>query len=230
MTAGRFAAGPAERPGAGCEIWASSGIYISKSGETGERGRRLSSGRSVAEDRSGAEGGPEKALLARVRAGSPEALASLYEEHGGELLMVAHRLTGSRADAEDVVQDVFLGLPEMLRRHDVTGSVAPWLRQVTTRLALMRLRRQKRRERWSILGARRSAMTWDLSDRMLDRLALEEALDTLPESLRVIFVLKEVFGYTHQEIANLLGITASASQMRLYRSRQTLAKLLWSEP
>lgn len=74
-----------------------------------------------------------------------EALAALYHRHGKRLFGLAWRLTGSRADAEDVVQDLFVGLPEALRRYEDRGRLEAWLQAVVVRLVLMRKRGERRR-------------------------------------------------------------------------------------
>src|SRR6266545_3734721 len=86
---------------------------------------------------------PEASIEA-ARAGSPDTLAVLYQDHGAALYRLAYRLTGTREDAEDVVHDVFVGLPEALRRYEERGSLEAWLKRVTARVALMRLRRRRR--------------------------------------------------------------------------------------
>src|SRR5213593_5157435 len=96
--------------------------------------------------------GSPASLIAEARAGGPEALAALYLEHGGALFRLAYRLVGAREDAEDVVHDVFVGLPEALRRYEERGSFAPWLKRVTARLALMRLRSRRRRREVALEG------------------------------------------------------------------------------
>src|SRR2546428_6884289 len=85
-----------------------------------------------------------------ARRGDPEALASLYRSHGAVLWRLAYRLTGTRQDAEDVVHDVCVGLPEALRRYEERGSFAGWLKRVTARVALMRLRARRRRREEAI--------------------------------------------------------------------------------
>src|SRR5881409_2385591 len=89
--------------------------------------------------------GSPGSLIAEARAGSPDALSALYLEHGAALFRIAYRLVGAREDAEEVVHDVFVGLPEALGRYEERGSLAAWLRRVTARVALMRLRSDKRR-------------------------------------------------------------------------------------
>src|SRR5215208_6170356 len=86
-------------------------------------------------------------LVADAARGSPDALAALYSRYAKQLLSVAYRLLQTRQDAEDVVHDVFVGLPEALRRYEERGSLGPWLRTITARVALMRLRERSVR-RW----------------------------------------------------------------------------------
>lgn len=162
-------------------------------------------------------------LVARARRGDVGALATLYQQHAVVLTAAAARVLGSRTEAEDVVQDLFVALPEALARYREQGQFGAWLRRVAVRLALGRMRsRQRRRE--SPLEA-----TADLvdprgrpADVVLERLALERAIAALPASLRVVFVLREVEGYTHSEIAALLGITRASSEVRLFRAVRRL--------
>src|SRR3954464_9809113 len=85
-------------------------------------------------------------LTARASAGDAAALGRLYDRHAAPMLAIAYRLLQSRADAEDVVHDVFVGLPEALRRYDERGAFASWLRKITARVALARLRGMAGRE------------------------------------------------------------------------------------
>jgi len=162
---------------------------------------------------------PVSLLLSRIRAGQSDALGELYHRFAGDLGALAQRLTGSRHDAEDVVHDVFLGLPEALKHYDERGQFDAWLRRVTARVALTRLRlRQRRGERE--LG---SDVPHESTEPSLDdKLALTKAVDALPDGLRTIIVLKMIEGYSHEEIAVLLGITPRASEQRLYRAVQAL--------
>src|SRR5580765_6259863 len=83
-------------------------------------------------------------VAARARTGNPAALSELYALYGNALMALAYRLMGSRADAEDVLHDVFLGLPEALRRYDERGALESWLKRITARVALTRLRSRDR--------------------------------------------------------------------------------------
>ena len=155
-------------------------------------------------------------LIARLRAGDADALAELYARTGGSLASLARRLTGTREDAEDVLHDVFLGLPEALQHYQERGQLEAWLRRVTARVALMRIRSVRRRREVDVPAAVEARAVHE------DSLALAHAVDALPDPLRVVLVLKMIEGYSHAEIAELLEISPRASEQRLYRAIQRL--------
>ncbi len=169
------------------------------------------------------ERGRQAALVEGARAGEPEAIAELYEMYGATVYRVALRLMNSAADAEDVVQDVFIGLGRSLLRFDGRGSLEGWIKRVTSRTALMRLRRLRSRNEIS-LDAGLPAWTATTRSSPADRLTLERALAELPDALRAVFVLKVIEGYSHQEIGELLGIRPGTSKTRLSRARKELQK------
>jgi RNA polymerase sigma-70 factor (ECF subfamily) len=152
-----------------------------------------------------------------IRAGSPDALAALYREHGHALYRLAYRLVGTREDAEDVVHDVFVGLPEALGRYQERGSFAGWLQRVTARVALMRRRREVALDATLATADRPAAV---------EGVTLQAAIDALPDRLRCVLVLKEVEGYSHAEVGALLGISAGASRVRLNRAMRRLRKTM----
>ena len=158
-------------------------------------------------------------LVTRIRAGQTDAMGELYERVGSELGALAQRLTGSRPDAEDVVHDVFLGLPEALKHYDERGQFDAWLRRVTARVALTRVRSRNRLHERGLGAELHHAPTAVSLD---DKVALATAIDALPDSLRVIVVLKMIEGYSHEEIAALVGITPRASEQRLHRAVKAL--------
>jgi RNA polymerase sigma-70 factor (ECF subfamily) len=158
----------------------------------------------------------------------PDVLRQLYLSHAEEVMRVAYRITCSRSDAEDVLQDVFVGLPEALRSFTGRGSIAGWLRRVAARMALMRLRASRRRREVWLEAEHPGVASGAYSDRVIDRAALLHALEELPDPLRVVFTLKEVEGYSHAEIAELLGIRSGTSEVRLHRAKARLRQLLRS--
>lgn len=165
-----------------------------------------------------------RARLERVQANDMTALGALFVEHGDLVYRTALRLTGSRSDAEDVTQELFVRLPAAV--HGFTGTSVNfpgWIRRVAVRQSLMLLRGRGRRREVSVeaVGALMAA-----PDRALDRLTIAAALDRLSDEHRTVFLLKEVEGYDHAEIAELLGISTANSEVRLHRARRQLRDLL----
>lgn len=150
-------------------------------------------------------------------ADTAEVLAEMYERYGEVLYRLAYRLTGSAEDAEDVVQDVFVGLPEALRKYQEVGRMDGWIKTVTARVALTRIRQRKRRSEVTLEGVPLASRALG-PEAALDRTHLERAVSTLPDKLRVVMILKEIEGYTHKEIGELLGIKQVTSQVRLHRA------------
>jgi RNA polymerase sigma-70 factor (ECF subfamily) len=161
-------------------------------------------------------------LASEVARGDTQALASLYHRHARALLAVAFRLLQSQADAEDVVHDVFVGLPEALRRYQERGALGAWLRKVTARVALMRLREESthRTEPLDPTSLATPARAPDAA------LTIERALQRLSPGLRAVLVLKEIEGWSHAEIAAMLDISVGASEVRLHRALRTLRAML----
>ncbi len=160
-------------------------------------------------------------LVKGARAGQPDAIAGLYDLYGETVYGVALRLSNSETDAEDVVQDVFIGLGRALASFEGRGSLEGWIKRVTSRTALMQLRRQRARNEISI-DAGIPAWLASPGSSPTDRLTLERALAGLPDELRAVFVLKEIEGYSHREIGEMLGIQTGTSKTRLHRARQEL--------
>src|SRR5207244_13369596 len=122
-----------------------------------------------------------EAQIDAARTGDPEALASLYRTHGAVLYRLAYRLTGTPQDAEDVVHDVFVGLPEALGRYEERGSFASWLKRVTAGVALMRLRARTRRREVRIEATLPTAAPPLDSARVALRAAVDALRDPLSE-------------------------------------------------
>jgi RNA polymerase sigma-70 factor (ECF subfamily) len=164
--------------------------------------------------------------LAAIRAGNADALAACYRAYAPALLALAYKLTASRADAEDVVHDVFVGLPEALARYDERGQFSGWLARIATRVALARQRHGSRFEA-DDAALETVAVPADTGDVVVaDR--VHRALASLSPALRHVFVLRVVLDLSHAEIAALLGITPNASEVRLHRAVQQLRGLLGS--
>ena len=169
----------------------------------------------------------EAEFLNRARSGEPSAITQLYERYGDTVYRIGYRLTGSPVDAEDVLQDVFLGLPRALQNYAGRGSLEGWIKRVAARTTLMKLRQRRRKAEVAldnVLPDPAEGGGSGLSP--TDRMELEEAVDALPEVFRTVFVLRDVEGYTHSEIGEMLGIGKGASRVRLHRARRILRRHL----
>jgi RNA polymerase sigma-70 factor (ECF subfamily) len=165
------------------------------------------------------------ALLARARAGDPDALEDLYRAFEAPAFTLARRICRTTEDAEDVVQEAFFEVCRSIRQYRGEGSLWGWVRTITASKALMRLRRNKYRDADDLneeLHVSRKA------DQHL-RMDLEAALERLPEVSRAVVWLHDVEGYTHEEIAGMMGKTVSFSKSQLARAHTRLRRWLGEE-
>lgn len=167
-------------------------------------------------------------LVQRLKAGDTTAIDPLYWRYAPGLLRLASNLTDSRDDAEDVVQDVFVGLERALRHYTEEGSLERWLRRVTVRVALSRQRATRRRREVDLVPTIASPFPNE-ADSLPDRLMIEKAIAALPDHLREVFVLKELEHYSHSEIGEMLGIRRGTSEVRFFRAIRVLRDQLKSE-
>ncbi len=162
-------------------------------------------------------------LLPRCRQGDELAYMEIYRLFAPSLYGTALRMLGRPEEAEDVLQDVFVKLVEGVADLSPEGGGA-WLKRVTVNRCLDLLRR---RGRW-----RESELPEqpgrDLSDARSASLDLPRAIERLPDRARAIFLLYEVEGYRHQEIADRLGISVGTSKTQVFRARRMLRG--WLEP
>ncbi len=171
-----------------------------------------------------AESREQAELVQRARDLDPSAMAHLYQLYGGPVYRVARRMLGSADDAEDIVQDVFLGLPAALDTFEGQGSLEGWIKKIAVRTVLMRERKRRTLDRFMDMN---SSVLYPRSTppEALDRLTVEDAITRLPKSCRKVCALK-LEGYSHADIGNMLGITATASKLRFHRACRRLRKLM----
>lgn len=162
-------------------------------------------------------------VAALAAAGDREALGELYRRHAPRLTALALRLLRSSPDAEDVVQDLFVALPAALGGYRDEGRFEGWLSRVTANLALKRLRSGLRRREDELSPDGREPA---LPHADPEQLSVFRAVDALPDTLRVVVLLKFVEGFSHAEIAELLGIGRGTSEVRLFRAIRQLRKSL----
>ena len=162
----------------------------------------------------------EAELIGAVQGGDERAFRDLYRLHTPAMYAMAMRLLArNTADAEDAIQEAWLRAVRGLRGFRGDSTLRTWLVGITVRCALEIGRR--RRRPGVPHGENASVRAPDL-----ERLDLEAALAALADGYREIVVLHDVHGYTHAEIASLLGIDEGTSRSQLSRARQILRRVL----
>jgi len=155
--------------------------------------------------------------VARARRGDLAAMERLFRTFQTPVFNLARRLCGSHPDAEDVLQETFLEIFRSVHAFRGEGSFAGWVRRVATSKAFMRLRKRRPLELEDPLEGDFPANDGRPGDAATARVDLEVALARLPEATRAVIWLHEVEGYSHEEIGELLGKTASFSKSQLAR-------------
>ena len=169
----------------------------------------------------------EAQLITRVLAGDPAAERALYDAHVDRVYRMVYRLAGDADRAADCVQETFIKAFGRLREFRGDASLGTWIGSIAISVALNALRSAKRREGRHVpldataeLTAPARAADPDLAGR------LHAAIDDLPPGYRTVFLMHDVEGYTHQEIAATLGIADGTSKAQLSRARATLRRTL----
>jgi len=165
------------------------------------------------------------AVLARARTGDLEALESVYRAYEVPVYNLARRICRTVEDAEDVLQETFFEVCRSIRQYRGDGSLWGWVRTIAASKALMRLRRNKYRDADELEEEFHRAPRSDTGLRM----DLEAALERLPETSRAVVWLHDVEGYTHEEIAGMMGKTVSFSKSQLARAHTRLRRWLGEE-
>jgi RNA polymerase sigma-70 factor, ECF subfamily len=173
----------------------------------------------------------ELALVERCRKGDLAAFEAIYRAHSGRLYSVACRMVGNPADAEDLLQEIFLAAHRKLESFRGESALGTWLFRLATNLCLDHLRSR---------AARTSQVTGTLDDepgladagsrrfaeRTVAKMDLERALAQLPEGCRTAFVLHDVEGLEHKEVADMLGIAEGTSKSQVHKARLRLRAML----
>jgi RNA polymerase sigma-70 factor, ECF subfamily len=163
----------------------------------------------------------------RAQEGDADAFRMLYEEHGGRVYALCLRLSGDRAEAEELTQDVFVRVWERLETFRGDSAFSTWLHRLAINEVLGEKRRASRRSRRVVStdqpeslerprGESGETENWDLSN----------SIAGLPEGARAVFVLHDIEGYQHEEIASMTGIAEGTSKAQLHRARRLLREKL----
>lgn len=170
-------------------------------------------------------------LAQRVARGDMLAFEEFYERYHRRVYALCLRMTGNTAEAEDLTQEVFIHVYRKIGSFRGDSSLMTWLHRVTVNRTLMHFRKSAvRRERTTEDGAtpepevRPAAILGHAP--AIDRLALEKAVAQLAPGYRAVFVLHDVEGYEHSEIARALGISTGTSKSQLHKARLRLRQLI----
>jgi RNA polymerase sigma-70 factor, ECF subfamily len=174
-------------------------------------------------------------ILARAQAGDHSAFAQLYSVHKRRVYSLCLRMLSNVAEAEDLTQEAFLQLHRKIATFRGDSAFSTWLHRLTINVVLMHLRRKG----LSLIsldealdpspehGPTRSFGAPDLRlTGSIDRMTLEKAVENLPAGYRLIFVLHDIEGYEHNEIATLLDCSIGNSKSQLHKARMKLREAL----
>jgi RNA polymerase sigma-70 factor (ECF subfamily) len=172
----------------------------------------------------------EPSDAARAASGDRRAFERLYRAHVGRVYALCARMTADRALAEELTQDVFVRVWEKLASFRGDSSFGTWVHRVAVNVVLNRMQTEKRdRRRASAGGDEEEDVIASLPARPstpAERMDLEQAIAGLPPGARRVFVLHDVEGFKHEEIADQLGITSGGSKAQLHRARLLLREAL----
>lgn len=165
----------------------------------------------------------ETELITRLRAGDPESQRALYDAHVDRIYRLAYRMTGDDELAQEFTQEAFIRAFARLDQFRGESALGTWLFAIATRVVMNGMRKVKRfRSREVALdevGA--VAGTAHHTDPDL-KTKLKRAIEGLPEKYRLVFVMHDVEGYTHEEIGRALGLQPGTSKAQLSRARARL--------
>ena len=163
--------------------------------------------------------------------GNRAAFELIYRRHHRRIFAVTFRMTKSPTEAEDLTQEVFIQLFRKIGTFRGGSAFSTWLHRLTVNQVLMHFRRQRvRKEKTSESGEvpERTVNGTSNPNKMpvIDRIALKSAIGQLPIGYRKVFVLRDVEGFDHDEVARILGISVGTSKSQLHKARLKLRVLL----
>ena len=180
------------------------------------------------------DGLTEAEAIERAKQGDAEAFEVLYGLHKRRVYSLCLRMTANAAEAEDLAQEAFLQLFRKISTFRGESAFSTWLHRLSVNVVLMRLRKKglqlvplddpletEEEAPKKEIGAPDVALAGSL-----DRLQLQRAVESLPPGYRTIFVLHDVEGYEHNEIAHLVGCSIGNSKSQLHKARMKLRDLL----
>jgi RNA polymerase sigma-70 factor, ECF subfamily len=188
-----------------------------------------------------AAGGPgeaERALLARLRRGEPEAFETLVREHQDRVYDFCVRMLGDREEAQDLVQDIFVSVHQNLRKFREDAKLSTWLFRISKNQCLNRLKYLKRRGQGrtdaygdvgekELSGALEATPTPDaMLDAARERARVQRAISQLEPDARMLVALRDIEGLSYEEIVDITELPEGTVKSRLHRAREKLADIL----
>jgi RNA polymerase sigma-70 factor, ECF subfamily len=179
---------------------------------------------------------PEAEVIRLAQQGDAPAFERLYELHSRRVYSLCLRMVGNTAEAEDLTQEAFLQLFRKIATFRGESAFSTWLHRLAVNVVLMRLRKKSAVETSleevtepdeESGGPRRDFGGPDLRlTGSIDRVNLQRAVEQLPPGYKAVFVLHDVQGYEHNEIADIMGCSIGNSKSQLHKARMRLRGLL----
>ena len=179
----------------------------------------------------------EAEAIEKAKQGDAEAFRALYDMHKRRVYSLCLRMTANTAEAEDLAQEAFLQLFRKIGTFRGESAFSTWLHRLSVNVVLMHLRKKglpvvSLEETTQGSGGEEDTPKRDFGAEDLalagsiDRLQLQKAVESLPPGYRTIFVLHDVEGYEHNEIAGIVGCSIGNSKSQLHKARMKLRDLL----
>lgn len=173
-------------------------------------------------------------LIERCRSGDPEAFEELIRRTHREVYSLALRLVGNPDDAAEVAQETYMKLLRVVRQFRGDAKFSTWLYKVTSSVAISSLRKRAKQrldvplelEDWDRLSSPAGSDPAEMLEQTMLKGRLEAALQALPAGYRTVVVMKDVYGFSLDEIGKQIGISEGAAKVRLFRARQRLKEML----
>jgi RNA polymerase sigma-70 factor (ECF subfamily) len=191
---------------------------------------------SASKDSSAAGARLDAELIERAQGGDADAFATLFQAHKTRVYSLCLRMTNNMAEAEDLTQDAFLQVFRKLSTFRGDSTFSTWIYRIAVNTVLMRFRKKTLSqlsldEPWNNnREAKPVPREYGTRDGRLasciDRIALTRAIRELPEGYRTVFLLHEVEGYEHSEIAEFLGCSTGNSKSQLHKAKMRIRELL----
>ena len=168
-------------------------------------------------------------LVERAKAGERTAMEELLHHHRDRVWAICRRITGNDADANDACQEALISIVKHLHKFDGISAFSTWTYRIATNASLDELRRRGRRPTPMPLehgSSRRHGVAAAADDRIVERMAVDDALALLPAEFRAAVALRDLCDLDYAQIAEVLGIPAGTVRSRIARGRSALLPLL----